>query len=283
MNYITKTTMERKEYSEYRDGDLAYNHYLYEDLGMLDMGNQVHDVLELIYVKKGSFTYTVEGKSYRVKKNGLILTRPEKQHSLRFDVFRIYDRFDTLFDEKLLSSAVLERIPSGVDVMDFEGNPAVLEIFERMEFYCEKFEGEILRNLLIHLIEEVLCNVIISARRNDENTYTAHPLVVKAVEYIEENLSRDFHLEELCEELFISESYLYQLFMKHMGLSPKKYIVTKQLLWAQRRIRGGEKPTDVFGECGFVNYSTFYRAYRNRFGCAPSEEIAREVIREIKF
>jgi len=275
--------MERKDYAVYKTGDLVYNHYLYKNLGVVDMGNQVHDVLELIYVKNGSFVYTVEGKSYWVKNNSLILTRPGKQHSLRFDEFGIYDRFDTLFDENLLSSAVLERIPPEVDVIDFDGNPAVLEIFDRMDFYCGKFEGEILRNLLIHLIEEVLCNVIISAGGREEKTYRAHPLIVKAVDHIEKNLNRDFCLGDLCEELYISESYLYQLFVKYMGISPKKYIVTKQLLWAQRRIRGGEKPTDIFGACGFANYSTFYRAYRNQFGYAPSEEITKEVIREIRF
>ena len=115
------------------------------------------------------------------------------------------------------------------------------------------------------------------------DAYTAHPIVVRAVEYINRNLHRDFCLDALCDELFITKSYLHQLFVKYLQMCPKKYIITKQLALAQREIRGGVRPTDVFIDCGFSNYSTFYRAYKNHFGYAPSEEGKREIVREIPF
>jgi AraC-like DNA-binding protein len=41
---------------------------------------------------------------------------------------------------------------------------------------------------------------------------------------------------------------------------------------AQREISFGAKPTDVYVKCGFSDYSTFYRAYKNQFGKPPSEK-----------
>jgi AraC-like DNA-binding protein len=79
-------------------------------------------------------------------------------------------------------------------------------------------------------------------------------------------------IDEICNELFITKSHLHHLFMKHLNITPKKYITSKRLAMAQREISFGAKPTDVYVKCGFSDYSTFYRAYKNQFGRPPSEK-----------
>ena len=34
-------------------------------------------------------------------------------------------------------------------------------------------------------------------------------------------------------------------------------------------IESGEKPTEIFAECGFSNYPSFFRAYRAFYGFSP--------------
>ncbi|MBE7034478.1 MAG: helix-turn-helix domain-containing protein, partial [Ruminococcaceae bacterium] len=68
------------------------------------------------------------------------------------------------------------------------------------------------------------------------------------------------------------------LFSEHLEITPKKYINTKRLILAQKKIRQGEKPTQIYPKCGFSEYSTFWREYKNYFGYSPSEEADREIV-----
>ena len=40
---------------------------------------------------------------------------------------------------------------------------------------------------------------------------------------------------------------------------------------ARQLILSGAAPTKVFAQCGFSDYSAFYRAYRKEFGISPAE------------
>jgi AraC-like DNA-binding protein len=88
--------------------------------------------------------------------------------------------------------------------------------------------------------------------------------------YINENLCTLSGVEEVANHLFISESYLFRMFKNELHQTPKKYILEKRLLMAQKKILSGEKPSDVSVECGFGDYTVFYRNYLSRFGHAPS-------------
>lgn len=275
--------MEKIVYSEYHDDNLIYNHNCCKNMDIPDTGPQIHDICEIIYLKKGNITYTVEGRTYQVKKDSLIITRPNKGHIIRFDTKDVYDRYDVLFEEGNIFGDIYQKVSPAIDVISFEGDLSMVGVFERMDYYCSYFEGETLKNILHHMVEEVFYNIVVASEKRINDAYTAHPLIVKAVDYIEQNLHRDFRLDALCDELYITESYLHQLFKKYLQMSPKKYIVTKQLALAQREIRNGARPTEIFQSCGFSNYSTFYRAYKNCFGYQPSEDGQPENLREIPF
>jgi AraC-like DNA-binding protein len=156
-----------------------------------------------------------------------------------------------------------------------------------MDYYCKHFEGDELKKILADLVEEIFYNIIIVTEKYPQNklngNYTANPIIASVIEYIDNNISRHFTIEDLCNELFVSKSYLHQLFLRHMQMSPQKYVNSKRLLMAQKEIRAFAKPTEVFAKCGFSDYSSFYRAYKKFFGYPPSEEHDRKIFRVIDF
>ena len=105
----------------------------------------------------------------------------------------------------------------------------------------------------------------------------------KAIEYIEKNITQNFTLETLCNQLYINKSHLHRLFLKHLQITPKKYITSKRLEFAQKLLRRGAKPIDVYLYCGFSEYSTFFRDYKKHFGYSPSQEADKKIKREIRF
>jgi AraC-like DNA-binding protein len=98
------------------------------------------------------------------------------------------------------------------------------------------------------------------------------PLLTRALDYMNRNLFTIQSVDEVARALFVSPSYLYAQFRSCLHQSPKKYIQDKRLLAAQRMLRAGGKPAAVSRECGFREYTTFYRGYTALFGHSPSAE-----------
>lgn len=260
--------------------DIVFVHW-YNEIPT-DITLHTHDISEIIYVKKGDISYMVEGKIFRPVKNSLIFTRPMENHAILFNSQLPYERYTLLFNEKKLVSDIYQHISPDTVLLHFESDTLILEIFKRMEYYYENFEGAQLQTLLMHLTEELLYNIVLASQNTNQSAvYTSDPVLQHALEYIEQHISTPLSLEMICSELFISKSHLHHLFVKHLKLSPQKYILTKRMAVAQRALRSGRKPTEVYTECGFSEYSTFFRAYRKYFGHAPSEEINTSIVREI--
>lgn len=279
--------MKRTVISEFNDQELVYNHLCYENISWNEISPQTHDVFEMIYVKEGNFSYLIEEKAYQVKKNSLILTEPGKMHNMKFHNFDVYDRYDVFFEDESILPSILKKLPLEINVINLNDYPAVLDLFLKMDFYCENFSGNELKNILNKIVEEVLYNIIYITQRfqnsNSNGTYTANPLIAQAVDYIGNHLCENLSLETLCNELFISKSQLHQIFERHMQISPRKYIIEKRLVSAQRMIRLGERPTNIYSLFTFKDYSSFYRAYKKHFGYPPSMELNHKALRKIEF
>lgn len=272
-------------YSEYNDSSISYNHSCFNTLRWTGIEPQTHDGYELIFLKNGDITYLIDGKSYRVKKNSLIIIRPGKRHIILFNSPVVYDRYDIIFDENIIPRGVAAGIPDSIDVAVLGEYPKVAELFGKMDYYYQHFGGEDFKNILSQLINEIFYNMIIISRRPGsvtDSSFTENPVVTAAVDYIENNIGSDLSLDVLCNELFISKSYLHQLFSEHLKISPQKFITAKRLMLIQKEIRSGTRPTEAYLNYGFSDYSTFYRAYKKHFGYPPSEEAEREIVREIK-
>ncbi len=272
-------------YSEYNDSSISYNHSCFRNLKWTGIEPQTHDGYELIYLKNGDITYLIDGKSYRVKKNSLIITRPGKRHIVLFNSPEVYERYDIILDESMVLASFIERIPDNIDVLKLGEYQKTAELFSKMDYYYKHFNGDDYRQLLINLINEILCNVAIISEHTDNSVpttgYSENPIITSAIEYIENNIGVGFTLDALANELFISKSYLHQLFCEYLKISPQRYISGKRLMLIQKEIRSGEKPTEAYLKYGFCDYSAFYRAYKKEFGYPPSEEGMHETIREI--
>lgn len=60
-------------------------------------------------------------------------------------------------------------------------------------------------------------------------------------------------------------------------MTPAKYIHAKRLFYAKQLLDLGKKPTEICYQCGYNDYSTFYRNYVKLFGFAPMQKIEMSV------
>ena len=55
-----------------------------------------------------------------------------------------------------------------------------------------------------------------------------------------------------------------------MNKTPLAYLNERRLYYANKKIAAGAKPSAIFRECGFDDYTSFFRAYKRLYGHAPS-------------
>lgn len=274
------------DYAEFNDHNFVYNHRSYKTLSVDHIPPQTHDIYEMIYVKTGKLIYSVEEKTYFVRDNSLILTRPGKLHIIQFEDSTEYDRYDIFFEADSVSPIVFGQIAPNVDVVALGKNTSFQPLFQKMDWYYNHYTGAALKKVLSNLVEQIIYELVIFLRQGtaeQTDRPITNPTVAAAIEYIDSYMHTGLSLDTLCKELYISKSYLHQLFMRYLQISPKRYITSKRLLAAQLAIRSGARPTDIYTKFGFLEYSSFYRAYCKQFGYAPSEELSRQVVREILF
>ncbi|MBO5926120.1 MAG: helix-turn-helix transcriptional regulator, partial [Clostridia bacterium] len=214
-----------------------------------------------------------ENRKYKLRKGDLILIRPSQYHFIQIDKQCRYERYNILFDAESHKTEGVELIPDGVEVISLEDNPIAIDIFHKCDFYHQNCSEEVFSKLLPHLLSELFFYLQLIPRSLANESSDLSPLISKVLRYMNKNLCTIQSMKEIADHVFVSESYLFRLFKKEMHQTPKKYILEKRLLMAQRMISMGEKPTFVCEKCGFLDYTTFYRNFISYFGNAPSEKV----------
>ena len=98
-------------------------------------------------------------------------------------------------------------------------------------------------NLLIKLFDLKVLNVSIQPKST---------VIIKAMQYINDNCSEKFDLDILSEEVFLSKYYLVRLFRKEVGITPQQY-------YQQCKLRKLKKMAPIFSQKRIaydLNFST---------------------------
>ena len=91
----------------------------------------------------------------------------------------------------------------------------------------------------------------------------------KAKEKIEHGIHDVAFIANECG--FFDSSHLNKHFKLNFGITPKQYINEKRLLHAKNLILLGKRPTDIYEQCGFLTYTSFFRSYKKYFDKSPSQ------------
>lgn len=274
-----------KMISTYIDEEICFRHINSKFDKTSEITFHSHDTIELLFIKKGDITYNVDGKSYKVKDNSLIITWPNKIHSIKISDSSVYDRYTLIFDTSKILDTIYNCLPKGIDVLSFGSTDKMFSLFEKLDYYYEHFEKEMYKKLVLNIIEEIVCNITIIMNNNPEkavyNLYKTNEVLVEMIQYIDKHIREDFSLDDMGKDLHVSKSYIHKIFVQNMNITPKKYIIARRLVIAQKELKNNHKPTEVCLKYGYNDYSTFYRAYRNYFGVAPSKEVELKFFREM--
>ena len=269
----------RKIVSMVVSDSISYNHQVLKNPDAEKFVYHTHDRFEIIFLIRGNMQYVAEGRCYDLEAGDLILTRPSVFHTIFPKDDSTYERYDAIIDEKLIDRGIRDKIPKNQHVFKFARDERIYELFSKLDTYYGRFEESEYAHLAFNVIEELIYNLTLFDGAGEWGT--VNPLIDKATSYILEHLDKIRGIDEISDALYVTKSHLHHIFIKYLRMTPAKYILSKRLLRAQKRILRGGKPTDVYTECGFEDYATFFRNYKKYFGYAPSQTHSTEIRRDI--
>lgn len=247
-----------------------------------------HDFYKIIFFVEGNVEYSVEGKTYNLRPHDFVLVGANEIHRPLIDSKVPYERYIIY-----LSEAFLERGEEGGETLrhcfgvaqqtqdrvlhftpeSYERILSCLSDMERIE--RKRGEGAFLNTLLeeAFLLQfMVLLNrCVIEQPQAFITTAAYHEKVVDVIAYIQEHMTEDIRVDVLAEHFYISKYYLMRQFKQATGYSIHQYISEKRVLAAKRMIMAGMPASKACYECGFQDYSTFARRFKEIAGIAPSK------------
>lgn len=228
-----------------------------------------HTFYEIMYFSEGESEFVIENRRYKVKGGDVLLIKPGNHHFQR----TMYERENALYcigfypdaiESKALAEELFER---GHHFSVGEDSP----LSQLLKVASDKLDQS---KLNAKVFVKAVCEAAISIlydtdMKRERSLHIKNDNVDKVISFINSNLLSIRTTEDITGALFFSESYLRAIFKREMGIGVMEYVRNKKLLLADRKIRDGKKPTEVYSECGFLNYPSFYRAYTAYFGCSP--------------
>lgn len=239
-----------------------------------------HDFLELYYFLDGSVTYYIEDQVYDLCPGDLLIIPAGKMHRpVIANEHAAYERMVLWITPQYLQSI---DSPAG----DLQKN--LQKVGEHG--YCVPFRGDetvfvtaLLKKLLYMqnndtdpkfcagTVELYLWTIFRSYGVIDTTHRNETQVIPQVIRYITAHFSEPLTLEDVAAEFFVSKSYLNRHFKAYTNSTVYAYIMALRLTHARRMLREGTPAVEAGRECGFSDYSTFYKAFKTQTGLSPQQ------------
>ena len=231
---------------------------------------EFHNYHEILLFVGGQTTFLTEEKHIPLSPYQTIIIPKETYHQFKNEkdeeyhrcVFGFYDipEFEDLIKKCMHETRVIEA--------DSEQK----KLFYKMNEIVDSKSGDNEKQVLMHALLALVLNEVSKDNQAVKEGGKPSEITSKTIELINEELCGKISVCELSKKLNVSVSTLTQTFKKDMNISVYRYILKKKLILAQQKIQHGESATEAAFQCGFNDYSGFYKQYKKMFGVTPSEK-----------
>lgn len=108
------------------------------------------------------------------------------------------------------------------------------------------------------------------------------PPINQSIYYIERHLEYALSVSQIADQAKVSASRLFQLFQRHFGVSPMRYVAQRKTEAAKRLLTSTTLSTeDIANRLGFSSANYFIRFFRKHGGTTPMALRRREHVRAL--
>lgn len=122
------------------------------------------------------------------------------------------------------------------------------------------------------LISDILLSVLMEKNVEKEGGSRPQSCSEKVIDYIEQHLDEDLHVESIARSLFLSPEHIIRTFRKEKGQTPYQYIKARKMLRAKKLLQVANIPLrEVAAMVGYSSLNAFSTQFKNTMGISPRE------------
>ena len=281
MNKKLRTEFNSRQYMINKNFELYY----YSDTDIKNVQIHSHNYYELYFFIKGNVLIDISGNTLPLKSGDVVIIPPKTKHRLTVQSQTMpYQRFILWISEEFYNQLLTISPDFGYlfhrpehtqnyiyhfDVISFNTiQVKIIELLEEMHSF--RFGNDALISSCINSLIMTISRMIYESE-NQVITKENLSLYQNILKYIETHIKEDISLDSIANSFYVSKYHIAHTFKNQMGLSIHQYALKKRLSLCKAAIASGSNISTAFLECGFRDYSSFYRAFKKEFGISPKE------------
>jgi AraC-like DNA-binding protein len=107
--------------------------------------------------------------------------------------------------------------------------------------------------------------------RPDDWTDSKDTLLLRARDYIHDNIEGDLSIDDLSRAAHLSKYHFIRLFRSQFGLTPHQYVINHRINRVREELAAGGPPTEVAQRFGFFDVSHMNRYFKRAYGLTPRQ------------
>lgn len=245
-----------------------------------------HDFHKIIVFLSGNVTYRIEGKSYHLKPWDILLVNQGAIHMPEIDTSVPYERIILWIQDDVENTVLNTCFQKASDRsfnfirMDSLLQERLKDILFELEntLKSDDFGADLLGQALFSQFMVYLNRLFLEKNYiMDRKSISYDSQIDNLIRYINQNLTEDLSIDTLAQKYFLSKYHLMRKFKQETGYTIHNYITSKRLLQARCLITQGTPVMKAASQSGFLDYTTFVRAYKKQFGAAPTQMLAKNI------
>lgn len=252
------------EYNTDRFNPLIYRHCV----GLRNKPHY-HNQVELFYVVSGALSVTINGKAFVAKKGDIVYCNP-------YDIHQYYS--------KLSSVILFIGIPTEYMLFfnSYTGSGRLAEnhlskchfsneIYKTMKSFSSAKQHKFIYNF--GMVNKLL-GLLAEAMGIETNiTVKSQNLIQRILYYINDNYKNTLTLKNIAEYCNYNPYYISRIFNSTFNCNLNSYINLRRLeaLVEQKTKYPNRSITKIALEVGFPTERTFYRVFKDFYGCSPRQ------------
>ena len=266
-----------------------YNIYLCSiPLDFSDVPIHWHSDMEIIYIKKGRGTITLDFDAHYVEAGDIIVVLPGQTHGIsRLESYTM-EYENIIFNADMLLSKQSDGLDTSYFIPLLSGNLVFNHIITTDEPYYHNIASALDKadRLCSHgfpdgyelaikgYLFEFFFELYSIAQKENYIMVNSHKNLEKIkdiIKYIEENYRKAISIDEIAAVCNFSASHFMKYFKKVMGRSFVDYLNDYRLSMASRLLLSStDSILEIATDCGYENLSYFNRLFKKKYGITPS-------------
>ncbi len=281
MKEYLRTAFSPRQYMLSKDFEIYY----YDDTHISKMKDHTHNYHEFYFFMGGEVSIEIGGTEHILKAGDMILIPPGVKHHINLrntelpyqrivfwisqDYCRQLMQISSDYGYLMQHVSITKHYIYHYDMIEFNAiKSKVFQILEEIHFDRFGKSAKIslcINDLLLHV------NRTIYEQNHPASPKEELSLYENLVSFIEGHLEEDLSLERLSNEFFVNKYHIAHVFKENLGMSVHQYITKKRLSQCRDAILTNADIMDASLQCGFSDYSSFYRAFKKEYGMSPKE------------